>query len=227
MDKADIRHRLQQDYGLDTLQLELLFSYVDMVMRAPLNLTGWNEAAVWQRGIYQTLDLRQYLLSRSPGAALDVGSGGGFPGMVLALALPRWQWTLLEARTRRAEFLERVKESLHLGNVRVVARRAEEWIRQNPELREGFDLVTMRAVAPLASSLELGMPYVRVTGRLCIVQGPNGAAELARCQALLQALNGNLREWLFRGQDGQTAVFAKRGATPPRFPRAAKSLGRG
>ncbi len=104
-------------------------------------------------------------------ALIDVGTGAGFPGMVLALARPDLRITLLDARQKRMSFLETVARETGRPDIRLLHGRAEDCARQ-AELREQFDLAVARAVAPLNVLCELLLPYVRVGGRALCWKGP-------------------------------------------------------
>jgi 16S rRNA (guanine527-N7)-methyltransferase len=96
---------------------------------------------------------------------VDVGSGGGLPGLPLKLARPGLRVTLVEADQAKAAFLVRACAALDLPDVDVVARRAEE-VGQDPLYRESFDVAVARALAPMPVLAELCLPLVRVGGRL-------------------------------------------------------------
>src|ERR1700682_5215498 len=96
---------------------------------------------------------------------VDVGSGGGLPGLPLKIARPDLSVTLVEADQDKAAFLVRACALLGLNDVQVVARRAEE-VGQDPLFREKFDVAVARALAPLPVLAELCLPLVRVGGRL-------------------------------------------------------------
>lgn len=98
-------------------------------------------------------------------SVVDVGSGGGLPGLPLKIALPQLEMTLVEADGRKAAFLTQASARLGLAGVRVVDRRAED-AAQDPELRESFDVAVARALAPMPVLAELCLPFVRVGGRL-------------------------------------------------------------
>ena len=91
----------------------------------------------------------------------DLGSGAGFPGLVLAICFPNTKLTLIESNNKKCYFLNLVKEKLNLNNVTVINIRTEEYAKAN---REIFDIVTARAVAPLKHLLEYGIPLVKVNG---------------------------------------------------------------
>lgn len=98
-------------------------------------------------------------------SVVDVGSGGGLPGIPLKIALPHLRVTLVEADGRKAAFLTQACARLHLDDVVVVNRRAEE-AGQDPALRAAFDVAVARALAPMPVLAELCLPLVRVGGRL-------------------------------------------------------------
>src|ERR1700674_3912045 len=96
---------------------------------------------------------------------VDVGSGGGLPGLPLKIVLPGLSVTLVEADQAKAAFLVRACAALGLRDVQVLARRAEE-LGRDPHYRESFDVAVARAVAPMPVLAELCLPLVRVGGRL-------------------------------------------------------------
>lgn len=108
-----------------------------------------------------------------PARALDLGSGGGLPGLPLALAWPRTEWVLLDGSTVRGAFLEEAVSSLGLdGRVGVVAARAEDAGRG--PLRGSFDLVVARSFGPPSVTAECGAPFLRVGGRMLVAEPPGG-----------------------------------------------------
>jgi 16S rRNA (guanine527-N7)-methyltransferase len=114
----------------------------------------------------------------------DIGSGGGFPGLVLAIALPTARVALIESVGRKCAFLERAARTLELGNVEVVRGRAESW-------RAGLgahDLVTARAVASLGVLIEYAAPLLDIGGALLSWKGRRDAAEEADAASAADAL---------------------------------------
>ncbi|MHB8589043.1 MAG: 16S rRNA (guanine(527)-N(7))-methyltransferase RsmG [Candidatus Dormibacteraceae bacterium] len=99
------------------------------------------------------------------GQVVDVGSGGGLPGLPLKIARPALSVTLVEADQAKAAFLVRACAALGLHDVEVLARRAED-VGRDPLYRESFDVAVARAVAPMPVLAELCLPLVRVGGRL-------------------------------------------------------------
>jgi 16S rRNA (guanine527-N7)-methyltransferase len=113
-------------------------------------------------------------LFESAGDVVDAGSGAGFPGIPLALVLPKTRFTLLESTQKKARFLESVVRELKLSNVEVRAERAEEWLTKNR-----VAVVTARAVAPLSRAAALFAPAVRGGARVLFYKGPDAAAEIS------------------------------------------------
>jgi 16S rRNA (guanine527-N7)-methyltransferase len=173
------------------LQLE---RFRDLLAEAPFNVTAVRDPSeIEQRHIGESLALARALESagRLPAGArvIDVGSGGGLPGIPLAIARPDLSVTLLEATGKKAAFLELAAQRLDLGNVRVIAARAEE-VAHRPDQRECYDLATARAVAPLATLVELTLPFVRVGGALAALKGSRAEEEIAVSAVAIQRCGG-------------------------------------
>ncbi|KTR78638.1 16S rRNA (guanine(527)-N(7))-methyltransferase RsmG [Microbacterium sp. R1] len=111
------------------------------------------------------------------GSVADIGSGAGLPGLVLAIARPDVQWTLIEPMERRVIWLNEQVEALDLSNVVVLRARAED-VRPP----EGFDVVTARAVSALRTLIPLTAPLVRDGGELTLLKGMNAANEIDAAQ---------------------------------------------
>ena len=160
-------------------------------------------------------------LPAGPLRVIDVGSGGGLPGLPLRLARHDLVLTLLEANQRKAAFLVQAAATLGLADVEVVARRAEE-AGHDPRLREAFDFALARAVAPLPVLVELCLPFVAVGGRLLAMK-TDAAAEVESAKAAIALLGGELAEIGAAASAarslGQVVVVEKVRPTPPGFPR--------
>ena len=152
---------------------------------------------------------------------IDVGSGGGLPGLPLRLARPDLQLTLLEANQRKAAFLVQAVATLGLADVEVVARRAED-AGHAERHREAYDFALARAVAPLPVLVELCLPFVAVGGRLLAMK-TNAATEAESAKGAIDRLGGELVEIGAAATAarslGEVVVVAKVRPTPPEFPR--------
>ena len=133
------------------------------------------------------------ILAIAPKQAVDIGSGGGFPGIVLAIACPDTQWLLLEASAKKAAFLQQVIEELAINNATVLNDRAET-AAHCPDLRAAFDLVTARAVSQLNILVEYALPLLKINGSFLAYKGPNINEEIADATKALELLGGKVAE---------------------------------
>ncbi|MDR1328087.1 MAG: 16S rRNA (guanine(527)-N(7))-methyltransferase RsmG [Oscillospiraceae bacterium] len=152
---------------------------------------------------------------------LDVGSGAGFPGMVLAAARPELRVTLLDAREKRVDFLREAAAALGLANVVCEAARAEELAKTR---RAGFELVTARAVARLDALCEMCLPLISDGGAFVAMKGADCDGEIDGARRAIELLGGELesvREYALPGMDiiRRAAVIRKTRECPPQYPR--------
>ena len=209
------------DLGEPERWLPLLRRHARLLADSPVQTTTVKGDEAIARHYAESLEA--YRLSGSPeaGMVVDVGSGGGFPGLVIAAVAPEVEVHLVEARRKRADLLGEMAEALGLGNARVHGERAEEAGRGT--LRERADLVIARAVAPLPELLEYTAPLAATGGTIAAVKGSKGEAELAEAGAALAALSCEHAgtEGMRGGIAGQMRVllFRKVGATQARYPR--------
>lgn len=186
------RHDLSRlDLVIPEPALETLARYVALFIETnqKFNLSATKSAEeFWPRHVLDSLTVLPGLDDLPDGAAVvDVGSGGGLPGIPLAIARPNLRFTLLEATGKKARFLEQCAADLGLANVRVVNDRAET-AGQDARWRQTFDAAVTRAVGPMNVLLELTLPLVCVGGRLLAMKGPSLEQELAACGEALEVL---------------------------------------
>jgi 16S rRNA (guanine527-N7)-methyltransferase len=153
---------------------------------------------------------------------VDVGSGGGLPGLPLKIVLPGLYMTLVEADQAKAAFLVRACAALGLRDVEVLARRAED-VGRNPLYRESFDVAVARALAPMPVLVELCLPLVRVGGRLLAQKTESD--DIGGAERAIDALGGSLKSVVAapsaaRGA-GTVVIVDKVRPTPPAYPRRA------
>jgi 16S rRNA (guanine527-N7)-methyltransferase len=172
------------------------------------------------------------LITLEPGTrVLDVGTGAGFPGVVLKCLAPDVRMTLLESLNKRCSFLEAVGQEVvqKLGGppdgYNVVWGRAEDFGR-NPDFRERFDLVVARAVAELRVLAEYCLPFCRVGGHFLAMKGPAASDELAASEKAISVLGGSVaavREITLPEDAGtRTLILVKKvKGTPTPYPRKA------
>jgi 16S rRNA (guanine527-N7)-methyltransferase len=156
----------------------------------------------------------------------DVGAGAGFPGLVLAAALPDARVHLIEATTRKCEFMRRAIEHTGIANAHVVCERAETWAAARPPDggRESYDAVAARAVGRVSTLSELASPLLRPGGTLVAWKGrrdPDEEAEAARASQQLAMEPLEVR-WVgpYAGSENRHLhVLRKSGPTPEGLPR--------
>lgn len=157
----------------------------------------------------------------SGASVLDVGSGAGLPGIPLRIARPDLVVTLLEVASKKAAFLEVAAAELGLSIV-VIGVRAEE-AAHRPRLREQFDVVVARAVAPLPALSELTLPFVRLGGKAVLLKGPAVGKEIEPGQRAAALLGGGevriLPAELPGGPRRMVVEIPKVGSTPREYPR--------
>jgi 16S rRNA (guanine527-N7)-methyltransferase len=156
----------------------------------------------------------------------DVGSGAGFPGLVLAIALPGAEVDLIESIDRKCEFMRAACERAGVANATVVAERAETWAESAPRAggRESYDAVTARAVGRLATLAELASPLLRDGGVLVAWKGRRDAeeeAELERAasRTAMRAVEIRAAEPYPGSRNRHLHVLEKAGPTPDGLPR--------
>ncbi|KAJ3694910.1 hypothetical protein LUZ60_000287 [Juncus effusus] len=154
---------------------------------------------------------------------VDVGSGAGLPGIILAIGCPSWKFTLLESMQKRCKFLEHVVELVGLSNVDIICERAEN-VGRSVDFREAYDVAVARAVAELRILAEYCLPLVRVGGLFLAAKGSDPKEEIRHAEKAVRLLGGNLLESCnveSVGPFGQrTAVICfKDRATPIKYPR--------
>ena len=218
------------DVACETLGLSLsdeerqrLGAYLALLLETnkQFNLTAIKEpAAAWMRHILDSLSLLPFLHSAS--RVIDVGSGGGLPGLPLAICCPDTEFVLLEATGKKAKFLQNAASSLGLTNVKVVNDRAEVVGKQGAH-RQRYDIAIARAVGPMRVLLEYTLPLVRIDGHVLAMKGRRMEEELNDAGDALMLLGGGevqVYESLPGLEDDALIVeVVKDRATPRDYPR--------
>lgn len=158
------------------------------------------------------------------GRVADIGSGGGFPALVLAILKPELEFTLIEATAKKARFLEDTASALGLSRVEVVNERIETYALERG--REKFDCVTARALAPLNTLLEYAAPLLKIGGRLVAYKGKNAGPECADAEKAAKTLGMKvkIKEEYFAGGERVIIGYEKVCATPKGYPRPYKKM---
>ena len=213
---------LAERWDLDGAQTAALARALELLLSDPLAPSAVRGADAVDVHIADSLSALALEPVRAAREIADLGSGAGFPGIALAVALPRARGALGERAARKSEFLTRMGAVAGVQTARVVHARAEQW----PDGLGAHDLVTARALAPLGVVCEYGAPLLAPQGTLVAWKGALGAAESAA--ALRAAAQLGLRaEQVVRAAPyaGSVShhlhVYRKVAPTPPGYPRRA------
>lgn len=186
--------------GIKKLNIEYTGKKVDNLIKYLELLTEYNshtnltalrdEKSIIEKHFLDSL-LLQNLIKRESKKAIDIGTGAGFPGMVLAIFNPDIEFTLMDSIGKKTKFLELVKENLRLDNVNVVTSRAEDYITD--ENRETYDLGLCRGVSKLSTILEYIIPFLKVNGEF-LSQKMEGTGEETEAENALNILQSKIVE---------------------------------
>ena len=212
--------------GLDPALCGRLEAFAGLVLERNrvMNLTAITESSAFaELHLLDSLSLIP-LAGLSSGTVVDVGTGAGFPGVPLAIALPEARVTLLDSLGKRIEFLRETCGALGLENTRCVHARAEEFGE-----REQFDWAVSRAVAPLPMLCELSLPLVRVGGRFLAMKSSHSQEELDEAGRAISILGGRVdwvKDYPIPGAEIQHRLICieKTTPTPRKYPRRFSQL---
>lgn len=178
---------------LTSQQLEKLNQFYELLIswNQKMNLTRIIEKEdVYLKHFYDSLTLSKVIDLKQGLTLCDVGSGAGFPGIVLKICFPNLKITLLDSLQKRINYLNEIIKELDLKNIEAIHTRAEDYAKQN---REKFDIVTARAVANLKILSELCIPMVKVNG-LFIAMKANIEEEIENSTEILKKLDSKIEK---------------------------------
>ena len=165
-----IKELKKMNITLTTEQLNQFEKYYEILVieNEKYNLTAIiRKEDVYLKHFYDSLTLTK-IIDLNNQSLCDIGTGAGFPGIVLKIVYPTLKVTLLDATEKKCKFLQKVINSLNLKNIKVINERAEIFSKVN---REKYDIVTSRAVAPLKHLLEYSIPLVKINGYYIAMKG--------------------------------------------------------
>ncbi|MFH0774575.1 MAG: 16S rRNA (guanine(527)-N(7))-methyltransferase RsmG [bacterium] len=152
---------------------------------------------------------------------IDIGTGAGLPGIILAIFCENLRVSLLEARAKKVAFLEKVREKLSLSNIFILAGRAEDYGRKEG-FRESFDYGVVRALGSLSLSCELGLCFLKIGGELILMKGRE--IEERSCLSVLSGEIAGIKELslpFISGDKRHLVVIRKIAPTSQKYPRRA------
>jgi 16S rRNA (guanine527-N7)-methyltransferase len=179
---------------LDDEKLDLLIKYGELLIETNkhTNLTAIrDEKTMYEKHFLDSLLLQQKL-PKGVTKAMDIGTGAGFPGMVLAIVNPHINFTLMDSVSKKTKFLEMVAEELELENVEVVNMRAEDYIKLEGK-RETYDLGLCRGVSKFNVILEYMIPFLKVDS-LFLAQKMDYQEELEYSKNAFEILNSEIQK---------------------------------
>jgi len=203
-------------------QLEKLEEYNNFLLEynQHTNLTAIKQKdEVYLKHFYDSLTITKIIQLENQ-TILDVGTGAGFPGLVLGIIFPNLQVTLLDSNNKKTTFLKECIKRLKFQNIEVIHSRAEDYVREN---REKFDIVTSRAVAELRILIELNVPAIKIGGFFIAMKGQTEAEE-QNAKNTLEKLNAKIiekQEFELPNNAGHRTLLKiqKKSGTSPCYPR--------
>lgn len=213
--------------NIDNRKLEQLEKYYELLESENklYNLTSiTNKEEVFLKHFYDSITIIK-VVPLTNQLLCDLGTGAGFPGMVLKIIFPELKITLIDATLKKCHFLEKVICELNLKDINVINARAEEYAQNN---REIFDIVTARAVAPLKHLLEYGIPLVKMNGIFIAMKG-NISNEIVNIYNYLQKLKIKENEIITFNLPIENSIrtlvsFVKLEKTDKKYPRRYKDI---
>lgn len=188
---------------------------------AKINLSAIrDEAGVREKHIVDSL-LATEFVDFADKRVIDIGAGGGFPTLPLAIECPSADITALDSVGKKMKVVQAIADELGLENVTTIQGRIEDF-GQDKKFREQFDIVTARALAPWPVLLEYALPFVKVGGKFVAYQGPQIKEDLSTFKNLEQKLGGKIidvHETALSDAERLFIVIKKIKPTPKRFPR--------
>lgn len=229
----DIKQQLIE--GARVLNVELTDKQADQLMRYKELLVEWNEKMnltaitedmeVITKHFLDCLTVQSSIDLTKVKTLVDVGTGAGFPGLVLKIAFPNVHITLIDSLNKRLKFLQHVIDELGLTGIECVHGRAED-LGKNKTYREKFEVCASRAVANLAVLSEYTLPFVQKNGYLIALKGQKLDEELVEGEKAIAILGGTIDKLVdvvvpYTDLNHRIAKIKKTKETPKKYPRKA------
>lgn len=228
---SDVLRKTLSEFQIspDDKAMECFCIYNDLLLEwnGKMNLTALTAPEdVALKHFADSLMLLQYTQIAQGASVIDVGTGAGFPGLVLKIARPDIKLTLLDSLQKRLHFLDEVCKALQIDDVTLIHSRAEDGSRT--ELRDSFDIAVSRAVASMNTLCEYDMPYVSVGGRFIAMKGKGADEEMKTAGNAIEKLGGKLLKQhdFLLGEAGERSIIEieKNAPTPAAYPRKSKAI---
>jgi 16S rRNA (guanine527-N7)-methyltransferase len=227
-DLRELLFGFHPDLVLSDHQLDALDRYERMIIERNkvINLVSRKSCAELRtRHVLDSLYVLKHDFNWSQSTIVDIGSGAGFPGIVLHVALQPAHTLLIESIEKKAVFLEDVIKTLGLNHIQVYSGRSED-AAHDAEFRSQYDIAVSRAVGSVSEIVELGLPFLKVRGHLALYKSEEGLKEEKPAENALSILGGDLLESIsYQLSDEETKrvllIIKKTKETEEKYPRRA------
>ena len=232
MSAIDYLKKHSQEYGIELnadLEKKLeIYAALLKEWNEKINLTAiTDDEGIAVKHFLDCLLVCKYADFKAGDKIIDVGTGAGFPGLVIAAANPEVQVTLLDSTGKKLKAVADMAQSMGVTNAQVVHMRAEE-AGQKPDFRECYDYATARAVAELRVLLEYTLPFVKKGGAFLSLKGAAAVEEIDGATNSLKVLGGKIQgvdEFSLPGGDKRAIIKVKKiSQIPPKYPRVSAQI---
>ena len=204
-------------------EMDKLYNYMIGIIdwNDKVNVTAITEEKLFiVKHFIDSLLINHYLQGKE--SIIDIGTGGGFPGIPLKILNKNTKFTLIDSVNKKLNVIRDLSEKIKLENLEIIHTRAED-LASKKEYREMFDVATTRAVSNLSTILEYMLPFVKVGGLAICMKGPNYKEELEEAKKAIEILGGKFEHIETFNLEGEmernVLVIKKVKNTPNKFPR--------
>ena len=211
------------DIKLDNYKIEVLFNYMRDLLEwnDKINLTAiTNENEFVMKHYVDSLIATKYV-DFNDNEIIDIGTGGGFPGIPMKIALPESRITLVDSINKKLNVIRDIVQKNNIDNINIVHSRAED-LGIDANYREEFDVVVSRAVANLTTLVELLIPFAKVGGKIICMKGPGLEEELDSSRKAISILGGQvmkIENYDLKNEKRKILLIKKTKSTPKNYPR--------
>lgn len=204
-------------------EIEKLYKYMIGIIEwnDKVNVTAITEEKLFiVKHFVDSLLINHYLQGKT--SVIDIGTGGGFPGIPLKILNEKTKFTLIDSVNKKLNVIRDLSEKINLDNLEIIHTRAED-LASKKEYREMYDVATTRAVSNLSTILEYMLPFVKVGGIAVCMKGPNYKEELDEAKKAIEILGGkfeHIETFNLEGEMERNVLIIKKVKnTPNKFPR--------
>jgi 16S rRNA (guanine527-N7)-methyltransferase len=214
--------------GFDENKYNKFIKYKDLIKEwnQKVNITAITEdSEIIKKHFIDSIKIFKFSPLASAKNIIDIGTGGGFPGIPIKIMEEKKEVVLLDSLNKRVKFLDEVIRNLNLVNISTIHGRAEDFARVD-KYREMFDVAVSRAVANLTTLSELCIPYVKVNGYFVAMKGPSVEEEIIQAKNALSILGGKIEDVIQVSIEDSDlkhnlVIIKKIKSTPKTYPRQA------